>query len=250
MEEVIDLSEAINKLSDDLHYYGEYGRQFLSNSDIGTLINNPAGYLMPREDSVNLMFGRAFHELIMFGETQYSQYVEASTRTTKIYKEASAEAGTILFLKKEWDDLNALIDSSFKNQMVSEILNNKSNRYEVPNVGTMGGSKHNVLWKGKADIVTDDAIIDVKTTSSLSGFKYSSKSYNYDSQAYIYSTLFQLPMKFLVIEKGTGCVGLFDVSDDAYDNGWEKVDKAQENYLKYFVNKTERLQNFTVYGEI
>lgn len=250
MEAVIDLKEAIGKLADDVNYYGDYGKQFLSNSDIGTLINNPAGYLEPREDSINLMFGRAFHELIMFGNTQHDQYqyVEASTRTTKIYKEAAAEAGQILFLKKEWDDLNSLVESALKNKEVADILNDKSNSYEVPNLGTMGDD--NVIWKGKADIVSSDYIIDIKTSSSIGGFKYSSKAYNYDSQAYIYSRLFQKPMKFLVIEKGTGCVGLFEVSQEAYENGFDKVQKAQDNYLKYYVNNSEKLENFCVYGEI
>ena len=114
----------------------------------------------------------------------------------------------------------------------------------------MGHTDSNVLWKCKADIVTEDCLIDIKTSSSLGGFKYSSKAYNYDSQAFIYSTMFQKPMKFLVIEKGTGCVGFYEVSDDAYDRGREKVSKAEENYLKYFVNKSHRLENFTVYGEI
>jgi len=248
MEAVIDLKEAIGKLTEDANYYGDYGKQFLSNSDIGTLINNPAGYLDPREDSVNLMFGRAFHELIMFGDTQYYHYVDASTRTTKIYKEEALEHGGILFLKKEWDDLNNLVESALKNKAVMDILGDKSNSYEVPNLGTMGNE--NILWKGKADIVSSDYIIDIKTSSSIGGFKYSSKAYNYDSQAYIYSRLFQKPMKFLVIEKGTGCVGLFEVSDEAYQNGFDKVQKAEENYLKYYVNKSERVENFCIHGEI
>ena len=248
METVIDLKEAIDKLADDANYYGSYGKQFLSNSDIGTLINNPAGYLDPREDSVNLMFGRAFHELIMFGNTQHSHYVDASTRTTKIYKEEALEHGGLLFLKKEWDDLNNLVESALKNKEVADILGDKSNSYEVPNLGTMGNK--DVLWKGKADIVSSDYIIDIKTSSSIGGFKYSSKAYNYDSQAYIYSRLFQKPMKFLVVEKGTGCVGLFEVSDEAYQNGYDKVCKAAENYLKYYINNSERVENFCIYGEI
>ena len=32
--------EALEKLVDDKHYYGEVGKQYLSNSDIGTLLNN------------------------------------------------------------------------------------------------------------------------------------------------------------------------------------------------------------------
>jgi hypothetical protein len=162
MEE-IKKQEILAKLASDENYYGEYGRQFLSNSDIGTLINNPRGFLEPREDSINLMYGRAFHELIMFGETQYSNFVDASTRTTKIYKEASEEAGGLLFLKKEWEDLNLLVDTAMKNKIVSDVLNNKSNSYEIPNLGNLGND--DVTWKCKADILSDEYIIDIKTSS-------------------------------------------------------------------------------------
>jgi hypothetical protein len=57
-------------------------------------------------------------------------------------------------------------------------------------------------------------------------------------------------MKFLVIDKTTKVVGLMDVSDEAYDNGREKVSKAEDNYREYFVNKSKSVENFTIYGEI
>ena len=34
-------AEILEKLRDDDNYYGEFGRQFLSNSDIYKLLNNP-----------------------------------------------------------------------------------------------------------------------------------------------------------------------------------------------------------------
>jgi hypothetical protein len=247
MEEV-KKAEIISNLKSDDKYYGQYGKQFLSNSDIGTLISNPKAYLEPKEDNINLMYGRAFHELIMFGNTKYDNFVDASTRTTKIYKESVEEYGSMLFLKKEWDELNKLVENALKNSLVNDIISNKKNQYEVPNLSTMGND--DILWKCKADIVSEEYIIDIKTSSSIGGFRYSSKSYNYDSQAYIYSTMFQKPMKFLVVEKVTGCIGFFDVTDEAYLNGQEKVRLAEENYLKYFVNKSEELKDFTIYGEI
>src|SRR5210317_937014 len=247
MEEV-KKQEILAKLSSDEHYYGKFGSQFLSNSDIGTLINNPAGYNQPREDSVNLMYGRAFHELVMFGETQHNKFIDASTRRTNKYKDAEEEAGGLIFLKKEWDELCSLVDKAFGNMEFKTILGNDSNKFEVPNLGTMDSG--DVTWKCKADIVTDEAIIDIKTSSNIGGFKYSSKAYNYDSQAFIYSRLFQKPMVFLVVDKGTGCVGIFETTDEAYENGRETVRKAEQNYLDYFVNKTKELKNFTVYGEI
>jgi len=33
--------KAIEKLRDDEHYYGEFGKQYLSNSDISNLLTNP-----------------------------------------------------------------------------------------------------------------------------------------------------------------------------------------------------------------
>ena len=36
--------EILEKLRNDEHYYGDFGRQYLSNSDIGTLLNDPLQY--------------------------------------------------------------------------------------------------------------------------------------------------------------------------------------------------------------
>ena len=35
------MKEIYDKLRDDEHYYGDFGKQFLSNSDISTLLKNP-----------------------------------------------------------------------------------------------------------------------------------------------------------------------------------------------------------------
>ena len=57
-------------------------------------------------------------------------------------------------------------------------------------------------------------------------------------------------MRFLVIEKGTGCIGLFETTDEAYDRGMEKVEKAEEMYIKYFLYKTDKVEHHYTYGEI
>ena len=33
--------EALKALQDDTNYYGDFGKKYLSNSDIGTLLTNP-----------------------------------------------------------------------------------------------------------------------------------------------------------------------------------------------------------------
>ena len=35
------MEEILEKLKDDTHYYGKFGKQYLSNSDIITLLNDP-----------------------------------------------------------------------------------------------------------------------------------------------------------------------------------------------------------------
>ena len=49
--------KVIQKLRDDEHYYGKFGRQYFSNSDVGTLINNPEAYGKPSVNNINFVLG-------------------------------------------------------------------------------------------------------------------------------------------------------------------------------------------------
>jgi len=55
------LTQVLDKLRDDEHYYGEFGRQFLSNSDIRSLLNDPLGFKKPISNNPNLIQGAYFH---------------------------------------------------------------------------------------------------------------------------------------------------------------------------------------------
>ena len=39
--------DVIKKLRDDKHYYGDFGKKYLSNSDISTLLTNPLALERP-----------------------------------------------------------------------------------------------------------------------------------------------------------------------------------------------------------
>ena len=106
-----------------------------------------------------------------------------------------------------------------------------SNQYEVPAVQEIMG----VQWKGKADIVAEDILIDLKTTSNIKEFKYSARKYNYDSQAYIYQQLFDKPLVFYVVDKTTLQLGVYYPSDQFLNNGKDKVEKAVEIYNQFFI---------------
>ena len=55
------MKSILKKLQEDKHYYGAYGRQFLSNSNIGILLNNPAEFGKEGVETLPMLHGRYFH---------------------------------------------------------------------------------------------------------------------------------------------------------------------------------------------
>ena len=50
--------EVLERLKDDEHYYGEYGRNFISNSDIRTLMTNPLEFKKPSPSAPHFLIGK------------------------------------------------------------------------------------------------------------------------------------------------------------------------------------------------
>lgn len=237
--------QILELLKNDQEYYAGVGKNYLSNSDIGTLLNNPKEFGVPREDNKAFMEGRYFHQLILEPEKAKDiKYVDASTRTTKIYKEFCEENNLpFCLLQKEVEDIQNLVGIINGNIAFFEELYKKGNQYEIPAVGEIQG----MMWKGKADIVTDDSIIDLKTTSDIDKFKWNAKKYNYDSQCYIYQMLFGKPLVFYVIDKTTGVLGIFRPTEEFIKSGEDKVGRAIEVFNKYFgPNPTDDIENYYI----
>ena len=214
----------LKQLKDDKEYYGGVGKNYLSNSDIGALLSNPKEYGVQKDDNVNFAKGRLFHHLILEPEKVKDwNAVDVSSRNTKKYKEILAESQEkFLLLQKEYDDITELAKVMTANLDFYDMIYADGNQFEVPAIGEIGG----LMWKGKADIVCGDCLIDIKTTSDINKFIYSARMYNYDSQAYVYHTLFGKPLKFLVIDKTNNQLGVFETTADFIERGAEKVEKA------------------------
>lgn len=222
----------LETLRDDKEYYTGIGKNYLSNSDIGALLYNPTQFGKDKERTPAMLSGSYFHTFILEPEKLRNfQAVDASTRTTNLYKEALALTGRdMLLLQKEVDDCERMAKALMGNLTFYDMIRDSANTYEVPAIGEIGG----VQWKGKSDIVGDEILIDLKTTANLDDFKFSARKYNYDSQAYIYNQLFGKPMVFIAVEKDSCRTGLFECSDEFLDRGREKVYKAIEVYQKFF----------------
>jgi len=222
----------IEKLQNDADYYGDYGKQFLSNSDIGDLLYNPKNFKKNSETTKALIEGSYFHTAMLEpNKLPDFQIVDASSRNTNIYKDAVKESGgSMLLLRSEADELNNIVNIMKGNLHFYDNIYAQGNQFEVPNVKEIYGA----MWKGKADIVGTDMIIDIKTTSSINDFRYNAKKYNYDSQAYLYQEFFGKPMVFYVIDKTTGMLGEYNCSDDFLESGRIKVISAVDQYNKFF----------------
>ena len=238
---------AVAKLKQDEMYYGEFGQKWLSNSDISTLLNNPTMFRKGKSDSKAMVMGRYFHWAILEPHKAESILcIDSTTRSTKIYKEATRD-GNIALLCHEKDQVDRMVDAIKGNFDFFEGIYEDGNVFEMPEVGSLFG----LPWKGKADIVNSNRIIDLKTTSSIGSFRQSAYKYNYDSQAYIYQNLFGVPMEFWVIDKNSMAMGQFHCSDEFLRSGEQKVKAASEIYNRFFgESSTESIDNHYIVEEL
>tara|TARA_R110002020_G_scaffold202991_2_gene406303 strand:- start:6184 stop:6915 length:732 start_codon:yes stop_codon:yes gene_type:complete len=226
--------EIINRLKNDEDYYGSFGKQYLSNSDIQTLLSNPLALHKDRSMSSAFLVGGYFHTAILEPDKlKKYKIIKSSSRNTKIYKELSG--GEMCLLQDEVDRIELMLDKVNSNRICVDLIRNANVEYETPGITELFGNK----WKGKADIINHDdkVIIDLKTTNDLDSFRFSAKKYNYDSQAYIYSHLFGYEFMFIVVDKNTHQIGLFDCSTEFLERGQYKVEKASEVYDLFYKSK-------------
>jgi len=207
--------EVLKALEDDANYYGDFGKKYLSNSDIGTLLTNPLALGKQQAQRPAFLVGGYFHTAIL---------------EPKAYKEISG--GEMCLLKHEVDQIELMTEKMLDNEVCRDLIRSGNVKYEQPEITELEGQ----MWKGKADIVNHDEklIIDLKTTADITKFKYSASKYNYDSQAYIYSKLFGYEMLFIAIDKNTHQIGIFDCSPEFYERGKDKVQRAVQAYELFY----------------
>ena len=243
-------AKILKKLRNDEDYYGDFGNQFLSNSHISKLLKDPLRVFEPSKQSPVFAIGGYFHTCILEPDKlEKFKVVKSTTRNTKQYKDVAG--GELCLLQHEVDTIELMRDKVMANDICKDLIMGPSldgvSEFEVPMITELFGNK----WKGKADIVNhnEKLIIDLKTTADIEKFQWSASKFNYDSQAYIYSKLFGYEFLFIVVDKTTHQIGMFDCSPQFYERGEDKVRKASEAYdlfyktkdfdpKQYFISKT------------
>ena len=92
----------------------KFGKQFLSNSDISTLLTNPLALGEQSKMSSAFLVGGYFHTAILEPDKlKKFKIIESSTRNTKHYKEMSG--GELCLLQHEVDKIELMTEKLMKN---------------------------------------------------------------------------------------------------------------------------------------
>ena len=226
--------EVLKALKNDDEYYNGMGKQYLSNSNISTLLKNPLALHEPLEPRPAFLVGGYFHTAILEPDKLKNfKVIESATRNNKVYKEISE--GELCLLQHEVDQIEIMVDKVLANDVCKDLIRAQKVEYEIPGIAEIEGE----MWKGKADIInhSERLVVDLKTTADIDKFRFSASRYNYDSQAFIYNQLFGYEMVFIVIDKTTHQIKICDCSSSFYEKGQDKVKEAVAQYQLFYKTK-------------
>ena len=243
-----DKEELIKKMDDDAFYYGELNQLALSSSSLKQLLSSPKTYSYSLKygspDSQPLRDGWLFHTAILEPDVFTAQrFIDVQSKNTKKFREAKEEFGRV-FTMKEKNDAERLADAFLRNEHALQLITDCE--FEVPVIGEVKG----MPFRGKADVIAHDRIVDLKTTTDIKGFHYAATKYGYDVQCYLYCRWFNKTydqFKFIALDKGSLDIGIFECSEEFYYKGEEKVEKALDLYEKFFVFGAD-LDNYCLTG--
>ena len=229
------IEELINKMYDNVFYYGYLGVNALSSSSCKKLCDSVEDYLFEDNkfspDIKPLRDGRLFHVTILEADKMkdYYDFIDVPTRRSKDFKQLKRVSKKEVMTEKErlWaEDLKTHI---FKHSRANKLITN--GEPEVPNINYVFG----LPFRGKADLLCQDRVVDIKTTGDIDNWEYNKYFYGYDIQAYLYKELFDKDtFEFVVIDKRTKKVITDEASLDFLRSGERKVERAVKNYVRYF----------------
>ena len=235
---------------DDDFYYGELSQLVLSSSSLKLLLSSPKTYKYVTKygskETQPLRDGRLIHLSILEPDKFQEQiFVNVASKNSKAYREAKEKYG-LVYTRSEKENAEKIADAFLKNEQALRYITDCE--FEVPAVDTI----HGFPFRGKADVLDSYRVVDLKTTSDLKAFPYAARKYGYDVQVYLYCELFNKSyeeFKFAAIDKGSLDIGIYDVSEEFYNSGKEKVTKAISIFETFFINGAD-LDSYCIKGTL
>ena len=242
--------ELLKEMNNDEFYYGYLSKAALSSSSAKMLLSSPKTYYnvttYGQSETQPLRDGWLFHTSILEPEVFEAQhFVDVQSKNTKAYKLAKDKYGKV-FTMKEKRDAERVADAFLRNTRAVEYL--KNTKFEVPAIDDVMG----IPFRGKADILGDGRVVDLKSTSDLKAFPFSAKKYSYDMQCFLYCYLFDISYKdfiFIAIDKGSLDIGIYDCSEEFYFSGEQKVAQAIKTYDTFFLQGAD-LDQYYIEGTL
>ena len=126
--EVWNQEEILTQMYDDDFYYGHLGKHALSSSSLKMILKSPKTYKYvtkygdPSSNSAALAMGKLIHWMILEPHKIDSlNFIESSTKGTKVYKEAVVMHGEV-FLNKERSAAERVTDAVLRNEQALRFL--------------------------------------------------------------------------------------------------------------------------------
>ena len=239
-KELWEEKDILKEMLNDPFYYGHLGKYALSSSAAKKLIESPKSYaksLRSSSDSQALRDGRLVHLSVLEEHRLNDLVIVGGTKGGKAFKSAVEEHGKdMVYTESELNNANWIAKAVKECNEAWHLLDGCS--FEKPAIKMIDG----LAFRAKADAMKGKTIIDLKTTSGvpsggLAKFKWTAKNFSYDLQAALYLHLFDADeFIFLVIDKDSKDIGIFECSQDFLDRGKEKVRQAIDVYKHFFIN--------------
>ena len=231
--QVFNKEDILEQMMDDDFYYGYLGLNALSSSSAKKLLDSPYAYhrsLSDKQTNVQaLRDGQLIHLMVL--EPQKIDYLTFTegTKASKKYKLAVEEYGSHnVFTNSEYYKAKKISQRVRSVKDVQQMLEGAS--FEIPAIDIY----NDLPFRGKADILKDGVVMDLKTTGDIKSFERSANNFSYDLQCALYLELFNaFDFKFIVVDKNTFDVGIYECSQEFIDRGKRKIDLATRLYDDY-----------------
>ncbi len=235
--------DILSRMYDDEFYYGYLGSNALSSSSAKKLIQSPKAYLKSlkiNSDAQPLRDGRLVHLSVLEPHKVKDLTIINGSKATKAFKEAVIELGSAnVYTRSEFNNANYIAEAVLKCSEVTNLL--KGAEFEVPEIAMIDG----LPFRGKADVLNGNVVIDLKTTGDITRFKWSAKNFSYDLQASLYKKMFNADaFIFIVVDKDTKDIMICDCSDEFIRTGLRKLNTAIEQYKYFFQDEVPNLNNY------
>ncbi len=249
----------VNMIDDNFYYKYLGVDKVLSYSSAKWLLKSPKYFeYKSRSEMVEtqaLRDGKLIHTQILEPE-KYNMlnFIDVSSKRVKLWTESVEKLGADnCYTLKEKNINNRIVRSFLDNEVCMQYL--QGNEVEVPGLITVD----NIPFRGKADILGDDFVADVKTTSDgvseldngKNQFEYTVSKYDYDLQAYLYTQMFdKKDFYWLVIDKTTTDIGVFKASESLLERGKAKLSTITSLYHNVFLERLIDIKQLHNYKEI